>query len=329
MAKYKMALINSDDDKSHISNEEVNMIFNDVIGQEKVVNKIKFFVQSHNKNISIPNFLFTGSHGLGKTYLAEKIAKSLGRKFVSVNASTIENIGTFLFSDIMGDKEVTVLIDEAQTLKKNISNMLLTLLNPNGSNSNSLVYNDIEVVLDLNKINFIFATTDAYMIDKPLVNRCNIINFESYNDDDIINMLKYYLGRDVFYSDVSKEDIALACRGRARDTFLFAKNIQRYMVLNNIDYVGKNTWEDIKKMLGINPMGLTDFEFKLLRVIHQHGPISCNSLSCILMVNEYNIKNEIEVRLRELGLIENNTKGRVLTSKGLKVVENLMYSWFV
>ena len=68
-------------------------------------------------------------------------------------------------------------------------------------------------------------------------------------------------------------------------------------------------------------MGLKKNELDLLKYIDIHGPISCQNLAASFMVNEDNIKSEIEIRLRELDLITNTTRGRVVTEAGKNYLE--------
>ena len=78
------------------------------IGQESVIKKIKFFAESHSNDTPFPTLLFTGSHGLGKTYLSEKVAKVLRRNFVSINCGSIKNRSDFL--DLLVSNDFTTMI---------------------------------------------------------------------------------------------------------------------------------------------------------------------------------------------------------------------------
>jgi len=287
----------------------------DFIGQESVIKKIKFFAISSSDETPFPTLLLTGSHGLGKTYLAKKVADVLGRNFVSVNCGSIKKKDDFVeavLGEISGP--TTIFLDESHNLSKDITTLLLTLLNPTVDSTNSICYKGIEFVYDLSRINLIFATTDAHMMFRPLTNRCFKIYFSSYSKDELIRIMHYYLGDAKLLCDL--DDIADACRSRARDAFLLSQNVKRYLSLHGTKAISDASWKDIKSTFDIFPRGLHKEEVDLLEVVRDSGPISCANLALRLMVNEDNIKSELEVRLRELGLIENTTKGRQITAEG-------------
>ena len=114
------------------------------------------------------------------------------------------------------------------------------------------------------------------------------------------------------------DDLADACRSRARDAFLLSQNILRYIRMTGATTLTEVEWNAIKQIFSISHKGLTQEEVALLKVVRDFGPMSCSSLAVKLMVNEENVKSELEVRLKELGLIENTTQGRQITSKGIE-----------
>lgn len=302
--------------------------FSDVIGQEKVIEKLRFYIESHSNETPCPTFLFSGSHGLGKTYIAQRVAKSLGRKYVEVNCSNIKT-GKELFENIfvgqvMGTKPVTILLDESHDLTSEVSNILLSILNPNKNHKNTVFYDGINYEFDLSLINFIFATTDAYMMFAPLKNRTVNIYFKRYEQEDIVSMLVMYLGLKVDMLKCDLTDLAHACRNRGRDTFLLASNLKRFLKIksDNKNVLTPKDWDQFKDLFEIYPLGLNNQEKDLLVKIAENQPISASNLALQMMVNENNIRNELEIRLRELGLIESTTRGRILSETGHTYLKN-------
>lgn len=298
-------------------------VFNGVIGQVNVLKKLDFYVKAHRHSMKVPSLLFTGSHGLGKTYIAERLAENLHRRFSVINASSVVKAQEFIegavFSSICGDKPVTILIDEAHSLTKEVTTVLLSILNPNSSNINIVEHKGIGISFDLNKINFIFATTDAHLMFQPLKNRCETVYFEPYATSETLDLLKFYVPTLKLSCD--QEDIAMACRGRARDSFLLANNLKRYCAVNSRNEITQNDWNEIKKIFDIKPMGLNSTDYSVLKHINNNGPISCANLAYKFMVNEDNMRYEIEPRLHELNFIENTPRGRVVTEKGKRYIE--------
>lgn len=296
--------------------------FSNFIGQKSVVNQIKFFCDSHCEETPFPTLLFSGSHGLGKTFIAEKIAKYLGRDYILINCSDVNGIDDFVKRFYLNIKRPTTLFfDESHVLSKQISTFLLTMINPVKNNINYISYGEVSLAHDLSKVNFIFATTDAYQMLLPLRNRANLVMFETYNHEEIQEMLKLYIGNISLQCDMN--DLSDACRSRARDTYILAQNIKRYCKNYNITIFTQKDWENLKGVFKIFPKGLNSQEIKLLNLVCNFGPISCNNIAVKMGLNEHNVKEDIEIRLQELGMIENTTKGRSLTNLGVKYLNEL------
>lgn len=303
---------------SKTDNKTPSIMFDGVVGQTSVTNKLQFFLSSHNSQTPFPTMLFTGSHGLGKTFVAEKLANNLHRRFVEVNCGTIgttsEFIDGFLIDKVAGEDPVTILLDEAHRLTGDVTTILLTLLANNEENKHILTYKNMRLEYDMARVNVVLATTDAFRIFPALLNRCERIYFDPYSGDELIDMLQLYLPGIRIGCD--KTDLAYACRGRGRDTFKLAQNILRYCNMNGTNILDQAGWEYIKGVFGIYPCGLNNQEVELLKIINSSEPISCSNIAMQMMVQEENIENELEIRCRELAFIKNTSKGRILTKEG-------------
>jgi Holliday junction DNA helicase RuvB len=91
---------------------------------------------------------------------------------------------------------------------------------------------------------------------------------------------------------------------------------------------GSNTltfdnWKSLTEIFGIFPMGLNAQEIKVMRILAEHTVLSCHNIAVMMMVEEENISSEIEVRPKELGLIENTPKGRKLTTSGIAYLKKV------
>lgn len=315
----QLSLISGED---NIKNTTIN--FEGVLGQSSVIKKLEFYLKAHKNGMPIPTLLFSGSHGLGKTYVAEKLAENLGRRFICINSKSLSNskefIEDFIIKSVIGETPITILMDESHGLSKDVTTILLSILNPNKDNKNVVEYKNIGIVFDMSKINVIFATTDAHEMFGPLKNRCEQVYFSSYSDSEMIDMLSFYANSIKIKCNL--DDIAKACRNRARDGYVLAKNIERFAKINGINVIDDNSWNEIKSIFDIKPMGLNKIELDILKYVAEHGPVSCSNIALSFMVNEDNITSEIEVRLRELDFITNTNRGRVLTETGKQYLEN-------
>lgn len=293
-------------------------IFDSIIGQPEAIKKLKFFVGSNSINTPIPTMLFTGSQGLGKSFMADKVSCAIGSELITINCGTIETSEDFiegvLINKVAGYIPKTLLLDEAHELSSEITTSLLTLLNPNDSNVNKLCYKQWIIEFDFSKINVILATTDAHRIFRPLLNRCEEVYFNLYSHEDLYAILKNYLPGITL--NCSPDELSYACRGRARDAYSLAQNISRYCTMNKTKTFNDKAWGTVKDIFGVHYLGLKTQEVDLLKIISESEPISLTNLAVKMGLNTSNVESEIEIRPRELGLIENAARGRVLTSIG-------------
>ncbi|MFA7218893.1 MAG: AAA family ATPase [Synergistaceae bacterium] len=306
---------------------EITPKFDKVIGQASAIKKMAFFIETHDMSTPLPTFLLTGSHGLGKTYIAEKIANCMGRRFIEVNSGMLDDqedlVNEILLGRVIGDTPATLFFDESHRLNSEVTTALLSLLNPSSDHKNYLNYKEWSIEFDMRNINVIFATTDAHRMFGPLVNRCERIFFDSYNHDDLLAMLHLYCP-DAYFC-CNKEDLTNACRGRGRDAFQLAGKISRYLNQKNTPILSKIGWGRLKNIFEIYPLGLNRQEVELLHIVSTCGPISVANIALSMMLNTDNIESEIEVRPRELGLLQSTTRGRVLTEKGEKYIKKIKF----
>jgi len=298
-----------------------------VIGQNEACDMISFFIKSHSSLTPFPTLLFSGSKGLGKTHLARKTAAALGRELVEVNCSTMNEeedlLDAVLLKRVLGDKPKTILFDEAHGLSSKVTNALLSLLNPNDDNKNLFAFKNIIMEYDFTKLNFIFATTHAYRVFGPLVSRCEEIYFHTYSDKELLDILRFYAkGFTLSVNKKYRDDLAAACRGRARDAFKLAQNIKRVCVMQDTKRLTDKGWEILKSTFGIHSCGLTTQEVNLLNILRDFGPISCRNIAVKMGVDERNVEAELEVRPKEIGFIDSTPRGRVLTEKGKHYLSN-------
>ena len=302
----------------------------EIIGQSEVKKKLSFFLKSHSEETPFPTVLLTGSQGLGKTYTSEKIARSLGRKFVECNCGKIKKsedfVNDILMKQVSGNKGVTLLLDESHNLSTEITTFLLTLLNPNEEKKTYFKIDNWNVELDMRHFNVIFATTDAHMMFRPLVNRCTEIYFRPYRNDEVIDILKVYL------NDISiaapqiahlSESLADACRRRARDAFMLSQNIIRYCRMNNVHVLDEAGWAELRNVFDIHARGLKLEEVRLLKALNENSPISVKNIAILLGVNQKNVEDELEVWPRELGFVESGSRGHFITDEGKEYLKEI------
>jgi len=325
-------LIANSDDFSHAGDiscdKPSSNFFDTIVGQDQARKQIKFYIDSHSEDTPVPTLLFTGSQGLGKSYFAERLSKCLNRRLIEVNCAQITSVSSFIndivVNSIMGEEPVTLLFDESHELIPDISTMLLTALSPCFLKKNIVGFKKTDFLWDMTRINVVFATTHGFKMFKPLINRCSEVYFYQYSNEELYKILSTYCGRQAITLHTSSEQLSDACRGRARDAFLLSQNIIRYCRSNKIKVLQDHNWHELCDIFGIYSRGLKHSEILLMTLIRDVHSISSKNLAVKMGVGVKNVEEELEVRPRELGLVETSSKGRSLTKEGLDYLASLL-----
>lgn len=318
--------------------------FPDVVGQDQAKRKLAFYIDSYHVTKLMPNLMLCAQKGQGKSLIAREVAKKLvqygednkpvmkedgktpkKKTFLEINASTIKSIRQFINSVIVPhvvDKDVTVFIDEASEVNKDVTMSLLTMLNPNPANKNTFVYDDYTCDIDFRRQTFIFATSESHSIFAPLMDRLTRIDLQSYTGNDLAKIIGKSAPEIKFKDDVL-EKISSIVRGNARQCVKMASDIRTY--LRGKTVFGSKEWRDLSAILSIKPMGLSPIEIDLLNFMKERPDgSSLTNLAARSGLSREAVQRDYESYLQNLGLMEITAgKGRQLTAQGLDYLKNL------
>jgi Holliday junction resolvasome RuvABC ATP-dependent DNA helicase subunit len=307
--------------------------FEEMIGQDKTKRVLSFYIDAFEKSEILPHLFIVGQRGQGKTMLATQVAKNLRSKtlgrvkpMLTINCSTLKNVRQFV-EDIalmyIRDQHITVFFDEAHEMPEPVQTCLLTVLNPNKHNRNTLRFDDYNIEFDFTKVSFIFATTDPQRVITPLKDRCKMVHMEEYQYDDLAKIVETNSEEITYAPEVLKE-IASTCRGNARNATLMAKdNVTQFALRHNVHDIGKKEWQELKCVLGILPLGLENTELQVLKILKERGTCSLTNLSAVTGLSSNSIRSEFELYLLKHGLMEVAQGGRRITAKGDQYLRDL------
>jgi len=295
--------------------------FSEIVGQDKIKNKLNFLIEGYNKTKILPHLLFVAPRGCGKTLIAQKTANLLKReKTIIVNCSTIKNVKSF-FNQIMlpyvFDKDATIIFDEASELPRDVTMALLTILNPNSTNQNDFTFDDGTYTFRFNQNTFIFCTTEAQKIFHALLDRLYRIDLQDYSHGELGKIINSNLSMK---NQSVKEDIlnevASVCRGNARQAQSMANQVSSYLASKNSKELDKTGWLEIKDRLSIYPLGLTEIELNVIKLLKEYGELRLTNLSAKTNLTKDMLQKNVELYLMRNHLIEIRPTGRALTKKG-------------
>ena len=295
--------------------------YSKIVGQDKVKKKLNFLLDGYSKTKIIPHLLFVAPRGCGKTLIAQETANIMNReRSIIVNCSTIKNVKSF-FNQIMlpyvYDKDTTIIFDEASELPRDVTMALLTILNPNQSNSNEFTFDEGTYTFSFNQNSFIFCTTEAQKIFHALLDRLYRIDLEDYSYIDLGKIISKNLEikNQKIQEDILNE-VASVCRGNARQAQSMANQVSSYLASKNSKELDKTGWLEIKDRLSIYPLGLTEIELNVIKLLKEYGELRLTNLSAKTNLTKDMLQKNVELYLMRNHLIEIRPTGRALTKKG-------------
>ena len=321
--------------------------FNGLIGQEKAKRKLDFHLDNFEATNVLPHMLFIAPKGCGKTHFAKAVARNLmsaeptyrqtinefgdrtitevpagqaPKRFLEVNCSSIRSVPQLvegLLLEKVINKEVTVLFDEASELPKDVSMWLLSAINPNENNFNSVDHQDMTLDFDFRRQTFMFATTEAHKLFHALVDRCDRVDLEEYTLDELGKIVMLNLENLKLKCDMTVlKEMSSILRGNARAAQKMAGNIKNYLARAKKKKFDRGDWLKLKHALGIMPLGLNDIECQILRALNERKESSLTNLSAKIGLTPECIRRDFEMYLQKHNLIQISTGGRSLTKEG-------------
>jgi Holliday junction resolvasome RuvABC ATP-dependent DNA helicase subunit len=295
--------------------------YSEIVGQEKTKAKLNFLLEGFEQTKIMPHLLFVAPRGCGKTMIAQETAKIMNRqKNIIVNCSTIKNVKSF-FNQVMlpyvFDKDVTIIFDEASELPRDVTMALLTILNPNTNNQNEFTFEDGTYNFRFNQNSFIFCTTEAQKIFHALADRLYRIDMEDYSYISLGKIIQNNLKSKNQSIEINViDEVASVCRGNARQAQSMANQISSYLMSKNSNKLTSGGWSEIKGKLSIYPLGLSEIELNIIKILKEHGEVRLTNLSAKTNLTKDMLQKNVEMYLMRNNLIEVRPTGRALTKKG-------------
>ncbi len=328
----KTAESKNNQENSHINSDEKFLdqtlrpnSWDEYIGQKNIKDNLKILLKAAEQRKHPPeHLLFYGPAGLGKTTLANLIAKETRAQLKATSGPAIEKVGdlaSILTNLSPGD---ILFIDEIHRLNKTIEEVLYPAME---SGSLDIIIGKgpsaRTIQLDLPPFTLIAATTRIAMLSAPLRSRFSggVFKLEFYSDEEIEKIIERsakILGVEI--APEAKKEIAKRSRSTPRTA--------NYLLKRGRDLAqvkGQNLTDDIVKdalnMLNIDEMGLNSEDRAMLTIMEEKfngGPVGLNTLAAALSEEQATIEDVYEPYLLKLGLIERTPRGRTTTDRARK-----------
>ena len=301
---------------------------NDFVGQEKLLENLKIFIASAKKRgIQMDHCLFYGPPGLGKTTLANIIAKEMGVNIRTTSGPMLMKTGD-LAAILTNLKAGDVLfIDEIHRMPVAVEEVLYSAMEDNrldiiiGTGPSART-----VKIDLNPFTLVGATTRLGLLSNPLKDRFGItMQLEFYKPTDLAKIAgRYADGHNVKMSDEAKLKIGERSRGTPRIAIRLVKRVIDIATFLEKDEIDEELASEALDKLGVDSLGLDGIDKKYLSFIDKNykgGPVGIETISAGLSEDSGTLEDVVEPFLIQSGLLERTPRGRVLTLKCLQHIK--------
>ena len=274
--------------------------------------------------------LLVGAKGLGKTEFARQFGGNLKQSwmvaspdhFLSLIAPQLKIWRDFfdqIFIPLIMDNEITVLFDEAHELPKDVTNAFLTVFNTERGHTRDFRWRDGEYPFDFKKQTFLFATTEPDKLFPPLKDRLTTVDFEDYSASELAKILESQC-EDISFEESVLVKLAETSRGNARDCVKRAKDIELFCSAKGSKIFMESDFPDFCDQLGINPLGVSHIEKKILKILREEGQASLQELCAKTGMSRTAIQRDVELYLMKKNLIKIDGK-RHITKAGSDYID--------
>ena len=303
------------------------LCFDEYVGQEHLKKNLKLAIEAVKKRgdgSTLDHVLLYGPPGLGKTTMAGVIAHELSASLRVTSGPAIERAGD-LASILTNLKDGDVLfIDEIHRLRRTVEEVLysamedykLDIVIGKGPAARS-------VRLDLPRFTVIGATTRTGSLAGPLRDRFGIIHrLEYYKEPEIEQIIKRTAG--ILTTKIEPEACKLlATRSRLtpRIANRIFKRVRDYADVNGDGIIDMKIAKGALELMEIDYLGLDPADRNMLRLMWENygeRPVGLSTIAALTGDETATIEDFYEPYLMQMGLLARTPKGRVVTEKGRK-----------